>query len=201
MRASGGGFASGRFSRPSQLDPAVLDRVSGGVDSETVSMMSHETAAALLDRVHHSVDPQVVERTLNLVQNEGVEPIADLWADAGADTLPGTLWRLYMLREWMRDDKETLARLWRRAEPTAGAASAVAGVDEAPTPQDIEQTADSILRGAFTGDFAMALERAGAFCAAVASARDDTSESGQRLARTAGEFRRAADLWRRGALY
>lgn len=53
-------------------------------------------------------------------------------------------------------------------EPVATAASAIAGVDAAPTEDDIARTADSILAGAFTGDFAVALERAAAFTDVVA---------------------------------
>ena len=46
--------------------------------------------------------------------------------------------------------------------------SAIAGVDQAPTEADITHTADSILAGASTGDFAVALERASAFVDVVA---------------------------------
>ena len=41
-------------------------------------------------------------------------------------------------------------------------------VDQAPTEDDIAHIADSILAGAFTGDFAVALERAAAFTDVVA---------------------------------
>ena len=41
-------------------------------------------------------------------------------------------------------------------------------MDAAPTEDDIARTADSILAGAFTGDFAVALERAAAFTDVVA---------------------------------
>ena len=130
--------------------------------------MSHASAAALLDRVHHSADPQVVERVLTLVDREGVDMIAELWSRSEPDSLPGIMWRLYTLRSWMRRDRDLISRLWRLGEPVATAASAIAGVDQAPTEADIAHTADSILAGAFTGDFAVALERAAAFTDVVA---------------------------------
>lgn len=179
VRAAGAGFAaSQRFSRPSQLDPALIDHMSGGLDPQQLSDMSHATAEALLDRVHHSADPDVVRRTLNLVETEGVDLVAELWSRSDADTLPGTLWRLYMLRTWMRRNDSMLSRIWRAGEPVDDVASAVAGIDEAPTADDIARTADSILSGAFTGDFAMALDRASAFCQIIAEALAEQAKGG-----------------------
>lgn len=165
--SSAGGSA--RPSRPGQLSGAILDGLAGGADPEVIRELSHTSAAALLDRVHHTEDPSVVERVLTLVDREGVDVIAELWSHCEADSLPGVLWRLYLLRTWMRRHRETIARLWRIGEPVATTASAIAGVDQAPTEEDIARTADSILAGAFTGDFAVALERAAAFVDVVAN--------------------------------
>ena len=173
LRAAGVSFAptqlgAARPSRPAQLSPAVADGLAGGLDPQAISEMSHLSAAALLDRVRHSEDPEVVRRVLTLVETVGVDEIAELWSDAEADSLPGILWRLYMLRTWMRANRDAIARLWRVGEPVATTASAIAGVDQAPTEDDIARLADSILSGAFVGDFAVALERAAAFVDVVA---------------------------------
>lgn len=188
--------------------------------------MSHLSAAALLDRVRHSEDPAVVARVLTLVETQGVDEIAQLWSDAEPDSLPGALWRLYMLRSWMRGRREAIARLWRVGEPVATTASAIAGVDHAPDEEAIARLADSILSGAFTGDFAVALERAAAFTDVVAlglrveakaltkapdsgdaEADDETLTKAARLLHTAGNlmttahtFTHCASLWRRGRL-
>ena len=161
-------MGSSRPSRPAQLDPAVADGLAGGMDPQALSEMSHLSAAALLDRVRHSEDPTVVERVLTLVETVGVDEIAELWSDAEPDSLPGVLWRLYMLRTWMRSNRDSIAHLWRLGEPVATTASAIAGVDQAPSEDDIVRLADSILSGAFVGDFAVALERAAAFTDVVA---------------------------------
>lgn len=159
---------SPRPARPGQLDQMMADNIAGGADPAQINEMSHASAAALLDRVHHTQDAELVERVLTLVDREGVDVIAELWSSAEPDSLPGILWRLYLLRTWMRKNRESIARLWRVGEPVATTASAIAGVDQAPTEDDIAHTADSILAGAFTGDFAVALERAAAFTDVVA---------------------------------
>jgi hypothetical protein len=171
--------------------------------------MSHATAVSLLSKVRrvHINHPEVVERVLHLVDNEGIDLIAELWAQEGSETLPGILWRLYTLREWMRKRSEEIAMYWRLGEPVEGAASAISGIDAYPDPQSIASTADSILRGAFTGDFAVALERAGTFCAIVAEGmkhdaprREQLRRNASNLAQTSAEFLKAAALWRENAL-
>lgn len=159
---------SSRPARPAQLDPALTEKMAGGMDPEEINEMSHASAQAMLDRVHHTQDPQIVERVLTLVDREGVDIIAELWSRSEPDSLPGILWRLYLLRTWMRKNQQSLASLYRIAEPEDTAASAIAGVDTPPNAEDIVRTADSILSGAFTGDFAIALERASAFIDVIA---------------------------------
>ena len=156
-----------RPTRPAQLDPAVAENLAGGTDPQAIDNIAHTTAESLLDRVRHTQDPQVVQRVLTLVEHEGVDLVAELWSKSDVESLPGILWRLYMMRTWMVRNREAIARFWRNGEPVAGAASAIAGIDPAPEAADIVRTADSILRGAFTGDFAVALERAGVFCGVV----------------------------------
>ena len=159
---------SPRPARPGQLDQAIAEGLASDVDPERLREVAHTTAWALLSKVHKTDDPAIVERVLTLVDREGVDVIAELWSHADPDSLPGILWRLYLLRTWMRKNRESIARLWRVGEPVATTASAIAGVDQAPTEDDIARTADSILAGAFTGDFAVALERAAAFTDVVA---------------------------------
>lgn len=135
---------SPRPARPGQLDQMMADNIAGGADPAEINEMCHASAAALLDRVHHTQDAELVERVLTLVDREGVDVIAELWSHADPDSLPGILWRLYLLRTWMRKNRESIARLWRVGEPVATTASAIAGVDQAPTEDDIARTADSI---------------------------------------------------------
>lgn len=108
---------SPRPARPGQLDQMMADNIAGGADPAEINEMCHASAAALLDRVHHTQDAELVERVLTLVDREGVDVIAELWSHADPDSLPGILWRLYLLRTWMRKNRESIARLWRVGEP------------------------------------------------------------------------------------
>lgn len=219
-----------RPARPGQLDQAIAEGLASDVDPERLREVAHTTAWALLSNVHRTDDPAIVERVLTLVDREGVDVIAELWSKAEPDSLPGVLWRLYLLRSWMRKQRDTIARLWRLGEPIATSASAIAGVDSAPTEDDIARTADSILTGAFRGDFAVALTRASVFVGIVAlglrvEARnltqranlnpiDFTAEQSKRwrtqaaqllhtaanLNITSKDFKHGAALWRQGKL-
>ncbi|TCD54548.1 thymidine phosphorylase [Alloscardovia theropitheci] len=205
---------SARFSRPMQLDQALLDHMAGGADPEELRELAHSTAASLLDRVHHTQDAEIVQRVIAVVDTEGIETIAQLWASSDAQSLPGILWRLYTMRTWMQRNQQSLAQLWREGELPPTAASAITGINLQPEPQDIASTADSILSGAFTGDFAVALDRASSFCHVVARAlverakkipagahRQAIAQNAQRLVTTAKDFALGAQLWRNGELH
>jgi len=74
-------------------------------------------------------------------------------------TLPGALWRLYRLREWVCGDAAGAS-----ADYAAGIRFADApmwgGEWPPPGPGEMLDLADSILTGVFEGDLAIALERA-----------------------------------------
>ena len=82
-----------------QLPNEVFDWFEGAEDPATTHYIARETSWALLDRVRSETDPTVVERVLAHAQNEGVDDIAEMWANAHKHSLAGTLWRLYLLRK------------------------------------------------------------------------------------------------------
>ena len=72
-----------------------------------------------------------------------------------------------------------------------------------PTPDELADVVDDIMRGAFRGDFAIALERAAAFVAIVTRGRaaDDADNSGLRsFAQMSDDLRTCAEEFRRGRL-
>lgn len=235
IRSVSGAYSAGRTGnrrppRPAQLGEGIADKLQGGLDPQQISEMSHTTAQSLLHRVHASQDREIVAKVLTLVETEGIDLIAELWSKSAPETLPGIMWRLYTLRLWMRQHKDIIAKLWTLGEPAEGAASAITGVEEFPSAQDINDTADSILTGAFTGDFAVALDRASAFIDVIAAGMETEAERKRKqylsdggaqsspdarraahitmeltqtsasLARTAKEFHVGAGLWRAGNL-
>jgi hypothetical protein len=196
---------SHRPRRPSYRDPGALEAL--GVPSDPIAELhaAHETAAVLLRTGRAADDPAVTARLVALGDEIGLSTLADLWASRPARSLPGALWRLYLLREWVGTDPQGAAREYsagiRFTEPN----HAVAGVDP-PGPDEIRRVADEILRGVFDGDFAIALERAAAFCHVVASGRADVAAGSQgliqagRLQDMAADLTAAAQLWRSGEL-
>jgi hypothetical protein len=196
------------------LDPRDAEALPGEVDPALRDEVAHATARALVDRARTTEDPAVVERLIHLVENEGLDTVAGLWADAAAVSLPGALWRLYVLREWVRRDMATVMLRYRLGVEAAPVQEAVAGVPSPPEPGDLRILADAVLSGVFTGDLGVALERAGAFCRILSTGAafdadsrevaDPTgatrmTRSASSLLRTAEELERAGGLWRNGS--
>ncbi len=150
------------------LDPAHTDAISGGPDPQTVGEIAYMTADVVVRRGRASADPDVLERLITLVDREGIEAVAGMWADSPANTLPGALWRMYVLRDWIRANPDVFALHYRLGEANAEYFHVVAGVSSPPLPDDVVHLADTVLSGLFNGDLAIALERAASFCRVVA---------------------------------
>lgn len=196
------------------LDPRAADELPGDSDPALRSEVAHTTANALVHQGRAAEDPQVVERLVRLVEAEGLDTVAGLWADSPANTLPGALWRLYVLREWVRRDPRTIAERYSLGVARAEVHDVVAGVASPPGPDEVSQVVDAVLSGVFAADLAVALERAAAFCRVLATGAaldaDLVNEShdvahrmtrgASGLVRTAEELEHAAALWRTGVL-
>ncbi|SFJ76461.1 hypothetical protein SAMN05216467_0858 [Cellulomonas sp. KH9] len=208
---AGGSGGGRRHHRPVVMDPALADELPGDLDPALRDEIAHTTAGALVRHGRATEDPQVVARLVALVETEGLDVVAAMWADSPPETLPGALWRLYVLREWVRRDPATVADRYRQGVAAAPVHDVVAGVVDAPGPQDVRAVADAVLSGVYTGDLAVALERAAAFCQVLATGAafdaDHLEELDPRaavrqtrgaasLVRTAEELARAAQLWR-----
>lgn len=199
------------------LDPRDADELPGDIDPALRSQVAHTTAAAIVHggRSAGGDDPALVERLVRLVETEGLDVVAALWSDSPATTLPGTMWRLYVLREWVRRDPRTLADRYRLGLEAAPVQHVVVGVVSPPGPDELRVLLDQVLSGVWTGDLAVTLERGAAFCRVLATgaafdadhldlAPGDASarltRSAGSLVRTAEELEHAAALWRAGAL-
>jgi hypothetical protein len=190
--------------RPVVRDPAVLESLDEGSDPIEALHAAHESAAALLGAGRTANDPAVTERLVTLVGEIGLSTVADLWAARPARSLPGALWRLYVLREWVTADPERVAREYAAGLQVAEPDPSLADV-ESPGPDEVCRVADEILRGVFTGDFAVALERAAAFSLVVAAGRarvapGRTAAPRAGLEQDARDLAACARLWRTGNL-
>ncbi|MBX3195458.1 MAG: DNA-directed RNA polymerase subunit beta [Microbacteriaceae bacterium] len=204
------------FHRPVTLGSWALDAFVGGEDPAAIVRAAHRSAHLLLDRTRGSGDPEVVDRLVTYTDDHGIDALAELWARSSAASLPGALWRIYLVRVVIRQDPEGSATLFQRGtEVLATIDPVVAGAALPAGPQEITELADRILRGAFDGDFPDALERAAAFCRvtaagalSVADDQDPTSPAraselttrAQRLSITADELATCARLARADTL-
>jgi hypothetical protein len=202
--------------RPVQFTDAEFAAIQGGEDPALVNRVAHDTANALLHRVRADPDPAVVERLVTYTDVHGIDAIAELWARVGAHTLPGALWRIYLVRTVIRQNPEEIAYLFERGTQLIGTIDqAVAGAEEPTGPAEILTLSDRILHGLYTGDLAVALERGAAFArltaAGATSVADDSDRTAAerasalttrayRLAELAEDLSAAAALWRRDSL-
>ena len=205
-----------RFHKPALFPGGMFEAFLGGEDPAQVSRVAHETARALLARVRENPDPEVVDRLVGFTDEHGIDALAELWARSGAKSLPGALWRIYLLRLLIRQDAAGTSLLYQRGtEVLVSIDPVVAGAPTPAGPAEMTELADRILRGAFEGDFAVALDRAAAFCRVTAagcvSVADDregvdpvrASELTTRALRftsTAEELTACARLWRADSL-
>lgn len=191
--------------RPVVRDPGVLEALGEGSDPVAALHAAHESAAVLLHTGRAATDPAVTDRLVALVSEIGLPTLAELWASRPARSLPGALWRLYALRTWVSEQPDDAARDYTAGVRFTEPNHAIAGVDP-PGPDEIRRVADEILRGAFTCDFALALDRAAAFCHVVAAGRSELApgvrdlQLAGRLQQAARDLSACARMWRAGEL-
>lgn len=204
------------YHRPVQRPASTFDRRFGSTDPAEVSRAAHATAAALLTRVRDEPEDDVVDRLVTFTDTHGIDTLAELWSHSAALSLPGALWRLYLLQLMVRDDPETAAYLYERGRAARNTVDdVVAGAPTPAGPEELMELVDEILRGVFVGDFAVALERAASFCRVVAAGAADLADDydateperaavfttrALRLDTYAGDLTASAGLWRRDQL-
>jgi hypothetical protein len=204
------------FHKPTQYSGDKFDTFEGGEDPASILRVAHDTAHALVDRARENEDPAVLQRLIAYTDEHGIDAIAELWARSSAKSLPGALWRIYLMRVLIRQDPDGTSLLYQRGTEVLQTIDAVVAGAPLPTgPEEITALADEILRGIFVGDFSIALDRAAAFCrvaaAGATSIADDAdftsperatelTSRADRFALTADEFAACARLHRAGQL-
>ncbi|MFT4124181.1 MAG: DNA-directed RNA polymerase subunit beta [Microbacteriaceae bacterium] len=181
------------FHRPVRMPGERLDAYAGGEDPARMLRMARDTAHALVDRARNSDDPAVLERLVHYADENGIESVAELWAHSRPVSLPGALWRIYLVRALIVQHPEEAGFLFQRgAEMLPTIDPVVAGASMPVGPEEIIELADRILRGVFRGDFAVALDRAAAFCRIEAAGCTDVAAAAE-----PAHPERAAELTRR----
>jgi hypothetical protein len=139
------------------------------------SELAAATAEALITQGRTSTESAPF---LDLADRIGLDTLAELWRDEQPSSLAGALWTLYVLRRWCQSNGDEVTRLWRAGRGYAPADEVVAGVSDDADPAAVSALADSVLTGAYLGDFAVALERAAAFFRVVAAGRRESAADG-----------------------
>jgi hypothetical protein len=189
--------------RPARYaDLTALIDAAGGAAFRSPEDVASAAAQALLEAAAAGEG----DRLVSLADTVGIDTLAELWRDCDPVSLPGVLWVLYLLRQWCRTCPDEVVRLWRDGEPYATPDALVAGAGPQPDAEAISRLADSILAGAYGGDFAVALDRAASFFRVVAVGRRVGSpavggELADRNDRAARDLAAAAAAWRAGALH
>jgi hypothetical protein len=204
------------YHKPVRRPAELFDRLFAAEDPAEVSRVAHSTAAALLARVRADPDAATVARLVSYTGTHGIDDIAELWSRSPARSLPGSLWRLYLLQLMIHDDPQTAALLYARGRAELSSADEViAGAPSPAGPEELVALVDTIMRGLFDGDFAVALDRAAAFCRVQAAGATHLADDYERteperssslttralrLATYAEDLTSCAALWRRDAL-
>lgn len=204
------------FHKPTQYSGDKFDTFEGGDDPAQVLRVAQDTAHALVNRARETDDPEVIDRLVAYTDANGIDALAELWARSSPRSLPGALWRIYLMRLVIRQDAAGTSYLFQRGTDVLTTIDAVvAGAPQPSGPEEITDLADQILRGLFRGDFAIALDRAASFsrilaagCTSVADDSELTNPDraselttrAARLAQTADELTTCARIYRSGAL-
>lgn len=157
--------------RPMTPGGGFFDEIVGGADPAQVREAGDLAATVLVRGARTSDDPEVAERIVHLAETEGLETLAEVWSGAPADTLAGSLWRLFLLRSWVHAAPEQVAAEYDAGQRRVDVARVVAGVADPPGPDELRRMVDDVLRGIARGDFAVTLFRAAAFARIVAAGR------------------------------
>ena len=219
-----------QFHRPARLDPETAESIEGAADTASSSELAHRAAQALIggrpSAGGHSGDPDVSSDAgasddlgewitrpgvVAAVASHGVDTVAELWADSPATTLPGTLWRLFLVREWIRRDPALVARRYATVIDLSGLSAddgalarfeaARAEARPAPSPDDLRAALDRVLAGDLADVVALApvLVAVAAFLRALAAGSDpvwitdDADELADRVTRRDSALLATAD--------
>ena len=195
----------GKPRRPLHFGPDAMEAHGGTLpDPAETAAAAHAAAQTVIDAGRGDSTPAMTERLVRLVEDLGIDTLAQLWAHRPARSLPGALWRVYVLRAWIQRNPEAAAREYGSGLAVAQVSHVIAGVEDPPGAAEVKDLSDRILGGVFDGDLAVALERAAAFCRVVATGRahleDGDMTSAAALVTMAEDLEGSARLWRAGSL-
>lgn len=137
--------------RPAMLDAARAETIIGDEDPASLAAVAHTAAWALMGIGDDNFTDEDVARLRDTVRARGIDTIAHVWSRSPEFTLPGALWRVYLLHEWYHRDPLLVAKRYAdgsRAPIIQGLEAPV----ELRSLSLIMEEVDSLLRGDLTDD-------------------------------------------------
>ncbi len=169
--------------RPVKRPTGSFDFFEVDSGADLVSQRAHDSAQLLLDGVRQaeaSGERQALQNVLDYATAHGLDTLAELWADAPANSAAGALWRLYLLRAMLKDQsEETVLAFTRGIALSPGIDPVVTGAQKPATPAELQRISDDVFRGVFTGDVTIALHRAAAFARVVSLGLTDLANDNE----------------------
>jgi hypothetical protein len=164
------------FHRPVRMTTERLEASLSGdpadfvMDPAEASAIAHHTARALLARGRDSDSDELVRRLVAFADDHGLDTLAELWARSSPTSLPGALWRLYLVRAIVHHNPEDASELFQRGiDDLTTIDQVVAGAPNPLSAEGFSGLLDDILRGVFVGELSEALSRAAAVARAVSA--------------------------------
>lgn len=134
-----------KFRRPAMLSPAdaeeITDKSNIGEDSD----IAHASAWALMGVPSEEFNSDVISRFVATVRTNGVDIVAPLWDTSPAFTLPGALWRVYLLWQWHQLNPQVVSERFREGQE----ALEVLAQDSPPQPplDEVLRAVEGLLAG------------------------------------------------------
>lgn len=142
--------------RPAQLKPEQVELIEGEIDTAVNSDLAHTSAQAVVPlEGQHREDPEVMERVLTLIDSEGIDVLAETWVRSPEESLPGILWRGYLLSEWIRRYPDDVKMRFEAAKEALD--DHPDKLDLVRDPNEVRELWDEVFKGNFHGDFAEVL--------------------------------------------
>lgn len=140
------------------------------MDPAEAAAIAHHTARALLTRGRDAASDELVRRLVAFADDHGLDTLAELWARSSCASLPGALWRLYLVRAILQHNPEDASVVFQRGiDDLTTIDQVVAGAPNPVSAENFSGLLDDILRGAFVGELSEALSRAAAVARAVSA--------------------------------
>jgi hypothetical protein len=129
----------------------------------------------------------------------GLPQLSEVWSTAEPGSRAAVLWRLHLLRTWLRFRGAEAAAIYLAGRGMAPVEDVVAGVPDAASAAELGEVGERLLLTAYGGSFADAAERGAALLRVIASGQAHIAGDDRRALQQAVQARESADVLAAGA--